>query len=149
MNRWMELLHVVAEAVADQRVPVVGPRPHVIGPTPSTTVTPPARLAWEEKRWERRGSGDRVELVGQYRIFDRRRQTWRAFHGRLVQQGRAIATYIADPPAEVKQHRHGSCLQLVKAPWFLLFWNRPPNTLDDGLLYMERMLDESINSGRR
>jgi hypothetical protein len=146
VNRWLELL---LETVADQKIIVVGPRPHVIGPTPSTTVAPPARLAWDEKRWEQRGSGDRLELVGQYRVFDRRRQAWRAFHGRLFQQGRTIATYIADPPAEVKQHRHGACLQLVEAPWFLLHWNRPPHTLDDGLLYMERMLDESINAKGR
>jgi hypothetical protein len=146
VNRWLAQL---LGTDADQSVPVIGPRPHVIGPTPSATVAPPARLAWDEKRWEQHGSGDRVEVAGQYRVFDHRRHMWRAFDGRLVQQGRSIATYIADPPVEVKQHRHGACLQLVEAPWFLLHWNRPPHTWDDGLLYMERMLDESINAGGR
>lgn len=146
MNRLFELL---LEVVADQRVPVIGPRPQVIGPTPSATVTAPARLAWDEKRWEKHESGSETELVGEYRVFDRRRKMWRTFDGRLVQQGRSIVTYIADPPAEVKKHRHGACLQLVQPPWFLLHWERPPHSLDDGLLYMERMLDESINAGVR
>ena len=49
---------------ADQNVPVIGPRPQVIGPTPSTTVIPSARLAWAEKRWEQHGSRGRIELIG-------------------------------------------------------------------------------------
>jgi hypothetical protein len=145
VNRWVERL---LEVVADQKVPVIGPRPQVVGPIPSATVAPPARLAWDEKRWEQQGSGNRVELIGQYRVFDRRRRSWRSFDGRIVQQGRSITTYIADPPAEIKQHRHGACLQLVERPWFLLHWTRPPHSVDDGLLYMERMLDESINTAK-
>ena len=67
----------------------------------------------------------------------------------VMGDGPPLSVPIADPPAEVKKHRHGACLQLVEAPWFLLHWNRPPHTLDDGLLYMERMLDESLNAGGR
>lgn len=145
MNRWLAQLLGTG---ADQEISVIGPRPHVIGPRPGATVVPPARLAWDEKCWTRQSSGDRVELTGQYRVFDRRQRTWRAFDGRLVQRGRSVITYIADPPVETRSHRHGACLQLVEFPWFLLHWSRPPQSLDDGLLYMERLLDESINIGR-
>ena len=72
MNRWLAQL---LWTDADQKVPVIGPRSHVIGPTPG----------------EQHGSGDRSELLGQYRVFDRRRHMWRVFEGRLVQQGRSIA----------------------------------------------------------
>lgn len=126
---------------------VIGPaRPPVIGPARPTTVEAPYRQAWDEKRWRQVQSGGVSEIVGPYRVFDRRRRSWREFSGRLVQDGRHVSAYIADPPPELQRHRHGPCLQLVRAPWFRLHWAREPKTLDHGLLYMERMLDEAINA---
>ena len=145
MNRW---LAQVLEAVFEPGIPVTGPRPQVIGPRPSTVVGAPPRFAWDEKRWRRLDGNGQTELVGRYRVHDGRRNRWHEFDGRLVQRNGEIAAYIADPPLELKQHPHGSCVQLVNAPWFRLHWNRQPRNLDDGLLYMERMLDESLN-GRR
>jgi len=120
--------------------------PIVIGPTPDIVVEAPPRQAWDEKRWEvERRQGHRV-LSGSYRVRDRRTGTWREFPGQLVEYpGHEIATYIADPPPEVRLHPHGACLQLIQAPWFRLHWNRAPRTLDDALLYMERLLDEALN----
>ena len=143
------VLDAVTRSVGANRV-VIKPQPAVIvGPGSSVTrVIPPARQAWDEKRWHRFERGGQTELIGAYRLFDRHRNTWRIFDGRIVQQGRIVATYIADPPVEVKRHRHAPCLQLVKAPWFRLHWNREPKTLDQALLYMERLLDEAINGTR-
>ncbi len=141
MSFWLERVYRDFETL------VVGRE--VIGPKPAATVVPPPRFAWDEKRWQRRASNAGMELVGQYRVFDRKRQRWRTFDGQIVQQGTTIATYIAHPPVELSHHRHAACLQLVEAPWFRLHWDRIPRTLDDALLYMERMLDESINGRRR
>lgn len=46
-------------------------------------------------------------IVGQYRVFDRRRGRWRMFDDRLIQREGDIVTYIADHASEVRQHRHG------------------------------------------
>lgn len=142
MNRWLsQLLGTDVGPTA-----VIGPRPQVIGPKPSMTVEAPPRFAWDEKRWRQRNADDGLELVGCYRVFDRSRGRWREFGGRLVQTGTEIAAYIADPPAEMRRHRHGACLQLVDGNWFRLHWQRSPKNLDDALLYLERMLDESLNA---
>ncbi len=129
---------------------VVGPgKPQVIGPAAPTLVDVPYRQAWDEKRWTRNVTTGAIEFSGMYRVFDKRALVWREFHGRLVQQDNRIAAYIADPPPEIQKHPKAPCLQLVRAPWFRLHWAQDPKTLDQALLYMERILDESINRGRR
>jgi hypothetical protein len=145
VNRWVAQ---VLEAVLDSTTTVIGPRPQVIGPKPGTVVAAPPRFAWDEKRWRRVDANGQTEVVGRFRVHDRRRNRWHEFDGRLVQTNREVAAYIADPPVEMKHHRHGACLQLVKAPWFRLHWGTQPKTLDDALIYMERMLDESFNERR-
>jgi hypothetical protein len=145
VNRWLAQLLGAGAG----RLEVVGPRPRVIGPSPTATVEPPARFAWDEKRWSITRVGERVELFGEYHVCDQRATKWRVFQGHISQQAGQIAAYISDPPTEMKQHPHGSCLQLVNPPWFRLHWQRPPATLDDALLYMEQMLDESFNGNRR
>lgn len=140
------LLYVLADRSRDSRRETSRPRQTVVvGPKPTTTIVPPPRQAWDEKRWHRFMNAGKAEMVGAYRIFDRRRRTWRQFDGRIIQQQYEFATYIADPPPEVKHHQHGHCLQLIRTPWFRLHWNRPPKTVDDALLYVERLLDEAIN----
>jgi hypothetical protein len=56
-----------------------------------------------------------------------------------------VTAYIADPPPEIRRHPHGACFQLYRDPWFQLHWSRPARNPDDAILYMERVLDESIN----
>jgi hypothetical protein len=124
---------------------VVGPAVQVVGPSPDVTVEAPPRCAWDEKRWQLRVLDDQRIAEGHYRVRDRRGQ-WREFRGQVVAQGRDIKAYIADPPSEMRQHPHGNCLQLVQPPWFLLHWNRAPKSMDDALLYMERMLHESFHA---
>jgi hypothetical protein len=138
----------VLEAVLDADLPVVGPGPQVIGPKPGAIVAAPPRFAWDEKRWRRIDGAGQTELVGRYRVLDRQRRRWHEFDGRLIERDRDIAAYIADPPIEMKHHRHGACLQLVQAPWFRLHWSSRPKNLDDALLYMERMIEESFNERR-
>lgn len=150
MNRLLDWLLDVStdrqpRQVVGPSLPVIGPAPQVIGPRPSTTVEAPARFAWDEKRWTRTVSSDAVEVRGHYRAYDRRLGRWREFPGYLIERDGDIAAYIDNPPGEVKKHRHGACLQLVDGSWFRLHWRRQPNNLDAALLYVERLLDESIN----
>jgi hypothetical protein len=78
VNRWLS--HVL-EAVLEPRTPVVGPRPHIIGPKPGVLVAAPPRFAWNEKRWHRLDADGQTELVGRYRVHDRRHGRWHEFDG--------------------------------------------------------------------
>lgn len=141
MNSWFKRLWTDIAG----RPKTVGPSYRVIGPQPSAVVQAPPRFAWDEKRWTRKQAGTAVELVGSYSVYDHTRRCWRTFQGFIRQQGGGIHAYIADPPPEMKRHPHGACLQLANAPWFRLHWNHPPASADAALIYMERMLDESLN----
>jgi len=139
------LLSWGADQVTGPRPQLIQPNSQIIGPKPSARVEAPARFAWDEKRWTLSTDGDDIQVTGRYRVLDRSRNQWREFDGYLLQQAGVISAYIADPPVEIRSHRHGPCLQLVQSPWFRLHWHRQPKDLDGALLYMERMLDESFN----
>jgi hypothetical protein len=114
----------------------------VVSPARSSTVTPPLRGAWDERGWTKRGTGRHEIYEGHYLVGTRK------YRGRIeVRNGhRDISPFIYDPPLEIKKHPHGSCFQLVSDDWFHLHWSRPARNVDDAILYMERILDESINS---
>jgi hypothetical protein len=118
------------------------------GPSParrtSQVIGPPPRFAWDEKRWRRVQDASGIHYVGVYRVWDRRSRIWRAFEGRVIEQGTEIKAYVADPPAELRSHSKGSCFQLVAVPWFRVHWHRPPTTVDHALLYVERLLAECL-----
>lgn len=113
-----------------------------IQPSVSVTVQPPERGAWDERGWIRNINGNIEIYEGYYAVGARR------FWGRIEARGnrrRNIGAYIYNPPPEIKQHRHGACFQLVSDGWFYLHWSRPARNVDDALLYVETVLNESIN----
>jgi hypothetical protein len=112
-----------------------------VQPAKAVTVSPPERGAWDERGWTRATRGGRDIYEGYYLVGTRR------FRGRIESHNdrQKIAAYIYNPPREVKRHRHGACFQLVKDGWFYLHWSRPARSVDDAILYMERVLDESLN----
>jgi hypothetical protein len=142
----------VAPAVV---VRVSAPPPFVIQPSPAANVTihptraisiqPPQRGAWDERGWTRRTNQGQDIYEGSYQVMERRSGRQRSFDGRIAVNQGHITAYISDPPAEIKKHRHGPCFQLHRVPWFQLHWNRPAQNPDDAILYMERVLDESLN----
>lgn len=138
-------------ALANVGRPVtVGPRaPIVIGPRPPILVEAPPRFAWDEKGWIAHQREGYVEYRGLYRTCARRTNQDLEFLGSITHGPHGIAAYIADPPTAMRSHPHGICLQLSRGPWFSMHWTRPPSTVDDALLFMERMLDESFNDRRR
>jgi hypothetical protein len=142
---WLDL---VLGRGADHR-PVIGPRPTVIAPGPTATVAPSPRFTWDEKRWRRIDDQGQVHYLGPYRVRDQQQAVWREFEGRIVEASGGIKAYVADPPAEIKTHPKGPCFQLVRSPWFRVHWRRNPSTVDEALLYVERLLDECLNQRPR
>lgn len=122
--------------VTPSNVPAV-----IVSPAQTFTVEPPPRGAWEERGWTRQNGNGRETYEGLYILGNRR------FNGRIEARnhGRNVTAYIYNPPPEIKRHAHGACFQQVGNGWFLLHWARPARTVDDALLYMERVLDESLN----
>lgn len=135
------------KAVVIKPAPVVVIEPKAvevltIQPSRTVTVEPPERGAWDERGWTHSVNGNRETYEGYYTVGARR------FQGRIEVRGRRgqnIAAYIHNPPPEIKRHRHSACFQLARNDWFYLHWARPARNVDDAILYMERVLDESIN----
>lgn len=113
-----------------------------IAPSVAVTVAPPRRGAWDERGWTRREESRTQIYEGFYQVGDRQ------FRGRIetTNGGRNITAFICDPPPEIRRHAHGACFQLIENDWFLLHWARPARNVDDAILYMEKVLDESLNS---
>ena len=104
-------------------------------------VKPPRRGAWDERGWSKSSVGKKETYEGFYQVGKRR------FQGRIeigVWVNR-ISMYIHDPPSEIKKHEHRACFQLVKNGWFLLHWSTPAQSVDDAILYMEKILWESLH----
>jgi hypothetical protein len=138
--------------VAPSATTVCGPRDKaiektgrlIVTPALPLTVTPPSRDAWDEHGWRAIRRGADAVYEGEYRA---RRWSGRpvTFPGRIVRQGGVISAYVADPPTQIRRHPKGPCFQLTNPPWFRVHWHRPPTSVDDALLYVERILNEVLN----
>lgn len=119
-----------------------------VSPTVAVTIKPPARGAWDERGWTKRTESGAETFEGFYRVNHKRSGQLLQFRGRIQVSGwssKKITVYILEPPPEVKRHRHGPCFQLIRDGWFNLHWSRPAKNVDDAILYLERVLDESLN----
>lgn len=118
-----------------------------VQPSVSVTVKPPQRGAWDERGWTNRTDGGREIYEGFFQVANQKRGETRRFRGRIEigGWGKKISVFIHNPPPEIKRHRHGPCFQLMRDGWFSLHWSRPARNADDAILYMERILDESLN----
>jgi hypothetical protein len=117
----------------------------VIGPTPRTRIDRVNRPVWEEKGWtSSRKDGDTV-FEGFFEVVQRRESRRRRFSGVIRYGSDGLAAYIADPPPEIRKHPKGPCFALTQAPWFRVHWRRAPKDVDNAILYVETVLDESLN----
>jgi hypothetical protein len=116
-----------------------------VRPASSARVEPPQRGAWDERGWRRQIIGRQEVYDGTFQAVDRRRGVQLSYPGRVMNHRGQITAYISSPPPEIKRHQHGACFQLTRDGWFQLHWSRPAQNPDDAILYMERVLDESIN----
>lgn len=104
-------------------------------------VKPPQRGAWDERGWTKTTSGNKETYEGFYRAQERK------YQGRIEisSWAKRIRMYIYDPPPQIKKHEHGACFLLVKNGWFVLHWSKAARNVDDAILYMEKILDESLS----
>ncbi|REJ76319.1 MAG: hypothetical protein DWQ47_11970 [Acidobacteria bacterium] len=130
------------EAIVVSAAPATSTRIAVAKPV---TVKPPRRGAWDERGWTKQADG-RNEVYEGFFVAGGNR-----FQGRIetARRSRQISVYIRNPPPEIKRHRKGPCFQLLKNGWFRLHWTRPARNVDDAILYMERILDESLRNRKR
>lgn len=71
--------------------------------------------------------------------------------GRVVEwPGLPTDVYLRDPPAELRRHPKGPCLQLVSqdGPWFKLHWQKAARTFSESRAYVEQLLDEALRTER-
>jgi hypothetical protein len=115
----------------------------VIGPQPRAVVNRIQRAAWDEKEWIRSIHNSRVVYTGYFRASHNGRM--RQFAGRIVETRSAPEAYIADPPPEIKRHPKGPCFALTRDGWFRVHWHRAPADVDNAILYVEKVLNESFN----
>lgn len=120
-------------------------RPLLVVPQASLLVEPRQRPAWDAKGWVPQPHNGRLAYEGFYEVTAKRTGEPLRFRGRLMETGRTIATYIADPPAEIKRHPKGKCFSLTDTPWFRVHWQEEPRNVDEAILYVETVLDEAIN----
>lgn len=117
----------------------------VIAPTPRTRIDRVQRPVWEEKGWTSSRKDGSTVYEGFFEAVQRRESRPRRFAGLIRHDSDGFAAYIADPPPEIRKHPKGPCFALTQPPWFLMHWRRSPRDVDSAILYIETVLDESLN----
>lgn len=67
--------------------------------------------------------------------------------GRIIEwPGLPNDVYLYNPPLALRQHPHGSCLQLLQPgdAWFKLHWQRPAKDFNQSCAYIEQLMAEVI-----
>jgi hypothetical protein len=103
---------------------------------------------------EQMDRGWRVERAARWTLYEGDFQIFRPggglrehVRGRIIEwQGLPTDVYLQNPPAALRTHRHGMCLQLCDPAdgWFKLHWERPPRDFDTSRAYVEQLLDEAF-----
>lgn len=126
---------------------VIGPaerKPILIGPQDSLRIIPPRRGAWEEKGWRKHQRAGFEVYTGQFSARKNDRSVRCRFPGRIEIQRSGIAVFVQDPPEGIRTHPKSACFAYLQDGWFQLHWHLSPKNVDDALLYMERILAESL-----
>ncbi len=82
---------------------------------------------------------------GFFVIYDNWHLPKKSVRGRVVEwPNLPTDVYIYDPPAALRGHPHGSCLQLLTPgdAWFKLHWQKPARNFAETCAYIEQLLDE-------
>ena len=98
--------------------------------------------------WQVEQSGSSTIFKGSFPVFDRAGKIKLQVPGQIVEwQGLPTQVYLFNPPEFIKQHRHGSCLQLLRPNdnWFKLHFNKPARDFASAYYYVEMFLTEAYN----
>ena len=69
----------------------------------------------------------------------------RQVQGRIIEwPGLPTDVYVFNPPADLRKHPKGHCLQLAtpNSAWFKLHWQKPARDFDTSRAYLEQLLNE-------
>jgi hypothetical protein len=117
----------------------------VVEAAPSLTIEAPQRAVWDDLGWMRRQDGDRIIYEGRYRTRNRKTGQDMGYDGRVVERGRHIQAYIADPPPELRRHPKAACFTRTTGPWFQVHWYRSARSADEAVLYVEKIIAECLS----
>jgi hypothetical protein len=97
--------------------------------------------------WEARQQPGSTVYEGFFVARDRSGRIAVKAPGRIVEWP-ALPTdvYIQRPPAGIRNHRHGSCFQLIDpaTEWFKLHWEHPATDFESSVFHMEEILAEAL-----
>ncbi len=92
--------------------------------------------------------GKVTTYTGNFLVYDRMGKIKLRIQGRIVQKQKTASTvYLYNPPDFIKNHRHGSCLQLLRPndKWFKLHFDNPAKDFISAYTYVEHLLTEAYN----
>ena len=102
----------------------------------------------EPKDWKFKRVGKVGTFSGRFLVYDKFGRIKYRIQGQVV-QGRLdhSEVYLYNPPAFIKGHPHGSCLQLLKPneKWFKLHFDKPAKDFASAYSYVEHLLTEAYN----
>lgn len=102
----------------------------------------------EPKDWKMERIGKVTTYKGNFLIYDRKGKIKLRIQGRIVQKRFFTSdVYLYNPPEFVKNHRHGSCLQLLRPNdnWFKLHFEKQAKDFRSAYTYVEHLLTEAYN----
>ena len=121
-----------------------------IAPGKVITIAPQPRGVWDEKGWVCSVINGNQIFQGYFQVAGLHARQSHRFPGRIIISGGEIKVFIANPPAEIQNHPKGPCFSREQGVgWFRLHWHHSARNVDDAILYMEKILAECLNPGRR
>ncbi len=98
--------------------------------------------------WRADKQGHCTTFSGRFHVYDRSGGIKMQVRGLVViARGLPAEIYMFDPPAFVKAHRHGSCLQLLRPNenWFKFHFTKPAADFAAAYSYVEHFLSEAYS----
>ena len=98
--------------------------------------------------WKHVQNGSSTTFTGNFLVYDRNGKIKLRIKGYIVEwRGLPAQVYLYNPPGFVKNHRHGSCLQLLRPNdnWFKLHFDKPATNFASAYTYVEHFLTEAYN----
>ena len=98
--------------------------------------------------WKVARKDSSITFTGNFLVYDQAGRIKLRIQGYIVEWQRLPAqVYIYNPPEFVKNHRHSSCLQLLRPndSWFKLHFDKPATDFASAYTYVEHFLTEAYN----
>ena len=97
--------------------------------------------------WRLDRSRGHRSYLGRFLVYDQAGLISDYVRGRIdCRDGHSAEVYLYDPPAYLKKHSHGRCLQLLSpgSGWFKLHFEKPAYSFADAYSFVELLLTEAF-----